>query len=203
MADGEPREALVTQQNPGDLIPRPDPTALTATAIANAKEDLRRELAQLREILEARMDSMDHERQLLLQIMNERAAEIDRRFGERDLRFRERDQARQDAVRTALDAAKELSDARDASADKAIEKFEISVREQISQIGELAASARQQLDTQIRALEKRLDRGEGETGGAAGYRTQRRLDTGTNLMAASVLIGFLLLAVALYTALHH
>jgi hypothetical protein len=204
MDGGDPREALVTStQNPGDLIPRPDPTALTATAVANAKEDLRRELAQLREILEARMTAMDNERKLLLQIMNERSAEVDRRFGDRDTLFTERDAARQEAVRTALAAARELGDARDVATDKANEKFETSVREQMRQLAELASANRDLLDGKIDALKERIDRADGTLSGAAGQRTERRLDTGLNYTAASVLIGFLLLAVALYAALHH
>jgi hypothetical protein len=39
----------------GGWVPVPDPTALTATAVDNAKEDLRRELATQKEILEARI----------------------------------------------------------------------------------------------------------------------------------------------------
>ena len=52
-------------------------------------------------------------------------------------------------------------------------------------------------------LTSRLDVGEGTRSGATGERTERRLDTGTALTAASVLVGFLILAVALYAALHH
>lgn len=52
-------EALIQHPSPGDLIPRPDPTALTATAVANAKDDLRRELASQKEILEARIGRIE------------------------------------------------------------------------------------------------------------------------------------------------
>ena len=48
-------EALTTQAALRDLVPRPDPTALTATAVSQAKDDLRRELASQKEILEARI----------------------------------------------------------------------------------------------------------------------------------------------------
>lgn len=192
MAADDPRPGL---QGLPDLVPRPDPTLLTNAAVREASEVARRELSALREILEARMDRMDAERGLLLKIMDERSAEIDRRFTERDLRFTERDHARQDAVRTALDAAKDLGDARDAAADKAIEKFEASVREQIAQIGELAESGRQQLSTQIQALKERMDRGEGGTVGAKDYRTERRLDTGQMLqvlVVAGLVIGLII-----------
>ena len=186
----------------GGWTPVPDPTTLTNELVGKARDDLRREIGSLREILEARMSQMDAERGLLLKIMDERTAETQRRFDERDLRFGERDAARTEAVRTALNAAKELSDARDASADKAIEKFEVSVREQIAQIGELAESGRQQLSTQIQGLKERLDRGEGGDAGAATAKTERRLDTGQAYTAASVLLGFLVLALSLYAALH-
>jgi len=171
-----------------NLVPRPDPSSLTITVIAQAKEDLRRELAALRETLEARLDAMDNERRLLLQIVDERHAETGRRFEERDLRFAERDTARQDAVRTALTAAKDLSDARDASTDKAAGKFEDSVREQIGQLGALASANRDQLSTQIESLKERIDRGEGSTTGAAGYRSERRLDMGQVMAGVAVLI---------------
>jgi hypothetical protein len=52
-------EALVTGQHAGDLIPRPDPTALTATAVTQAKEDLRRELGSLQNLLEARISRLE------------------------------------------------------------------------------------------------------------------------------------------------
>ncbi len=48
-------EALTTQAALRDLVPRPDPTALTATAVTQSKDDLRRELASQKEILEARI----------------------------------------------------------------------------------------------------------------------------------------------------
>lgn len=52
-------------------------------------------------------------------------------------------------------------------------------------------------------LTSRLDQGEGADRGAHEDRAERRLDTGTVLTAASVLLGFLILAVTAYAALHH
>jgi hypothetical protein len=182
-----------------DLIPRPDPSLMTSAAVNEAKNELRRELAALREILEARMDSADADRRLVLQIMDERREEIRRRFAERDIRFDERDQARQEAVRTALDAAKELSDARDAAADKAIAKFETSVREQIAQLGELGESGRAQLSTQIQGLKERLDRSEGGRTGAGEYRTESRLNVNLVITAVIAVVAILSLLV-LYAA---
>jgi hypothetical protein len=194
-------EALVSSsRGDDDLIPRPDPTALTATAVRQAKEDLRRELSALREVLEARMDRADTERKLLLQVMDERADGIERRFAERDARFAERDEHRVDAVRVALDAARELNDERDKSTEKASGKFEESVREQIGQIAALAEASRDVLDAKISTLKERLDRGEGAAGGAQGYRTERRLDTGQMVAIASTVAGFITIAVIILIA---
>jgi len=187
---------------PGDWRPIPDPTLLTTQAVEQAATAFRRELAALREILEARMDASDDARKLLLQIMNERAAEVDRRFTDRDTLFTERDGARQEAVRTALAAARELGDARDIATDKANEKFEASVREQMRQLAELASANRDLLDGKIEALKERIDRSDGTLSGTSAARTERRLDAGLNYTAVSVVIGFLILAVALYAALH-
>lgn len=52
-------EALIQQPTPGDLIPRPDPTALTAIAVTQAKGDIRRELASQKEIIEARIGRIE------------------------------------------------------------------------------------------------------------------------------------------------
>jgi chaperonin cofactor prefoldin len=43
----------------GGWVPQPDPTALTATAVNTAKADLRRELAALRELIEARIGTIE------------------------------------------------------------------------------------------------------------------------------------------------
>lgn len=185
MADGGPGPGSTPG---GGWVPVPDPTTLTTEAVERATAQSRRELAALREILEARMDSMDGERRLLAQVMDERAEQVQRQLAERDIRFSERDRARQDAVRTALDAAKELSDARDAATDKATGKFEDSVKTQISQLGALAESGRDQLGAQIQALKERLDRGEGSDVGAAGTRTEQRLNISQVIAALAVLV---------------
>jgi uncharacterized membrane protein YdbT with pleckstrin-like domain len=171
----------MTEPQPSQRIPIPDPTALTIDL-------LRREISSLQAILEARMDAMDQARGLLLQIMTERGAETERRFHDRDIRFDERDKARTDAVRTALQSARDLSDARDAATDKAGEKFEASVREQITQLSVLAAANRDQLSTQIDALKERIDRGEGGQAGAKDLRSESRLNLNAVVSAAAVLI---------------
>jgi small-conductance mechanosensitive channel len=201
VADGGPGQA--GSPGRGDVpgagwTPVPDPTALTTEAVERATAQFRRELAGLREVLESRMNCADAERRLLLQIMDERSAQIQQQFAERDARFAERDQARQDAVRTALDAAKELSDARDAATDRATGKFEDSVKAQIGQLAALAESGRERLAAQIQALKERLDRGEGSDTGAAGIRTEQRLNISQVIAAAAVLVAivsFILYAV--------
>jgi hypothetical protein len=172
----------------GGWVPVPDPTALTAEAVATAKDELRRELAATREILETRMRAMDQERRSILRIMDEQKTEIERRFIERDSRYDERDRARQDAVLTALNAARELNDARDAATEQASQKFEAAIREQIQQTAVLFQAGRERLDTKIEGLKERIDRGEGGTTAASVDRAERRLDYGNIVALVSALI---------------
>ena len=65
MAAGDPRDSqetegeIVAPPGFGDLVPRPDPTALTATAVSAAKTDLRRELLAQRELLGERISRLE------------------------------------------------------------------------------------------------------------------------------------------------
>jgi len=165
----------------GGWVPVPDPTTLTT-------EQLRRELNGLREILEARLDSMDHENELMRQLIDERRDEIAQRFAERDIRFNERDESRQSALRLALDSARELVNQRDEATTKASEKFEQSVRLQITQLEQLSSANRDVLDGRINDLKERIDRGEGSTAGVAQQRGELRLDRGVGINSAVAII---------------
>ena len=54
-----------------ELIPRPDPTRLTSEAVEKATSQYRRELEQLRELIETRLNGMDHDRARLWERMRE------------------------------------------------------------------------------------------------------------------------------------
>jgi len=196
MADGQP----------GDIIPRPDPTVLTATAVRQAKDDLRREIAGLREILESRLDAMDerHHAQAdvavrirleleeevrhLRELGGERFGSIRQQLSDRDLRIAEAGEAADKALNAALNATRELVESRASASAAAADKYEQQIAGQIRQLAELAAASRDALDAKIGALKERLDRGEGSTSGVASNRTDQRASIGTVIAAVATLV---------------
>lgn len=61
----------------GGSVPVPDPTTLTATAVSQAKEDLRRDIAALRETIETRLDGMGQDRSRLWARLGELPGQIE------------------------------------------------------------------------------------------------------------------------------
>jgi hypothetical protein len=132
----------VTAQVQEDWTPRPDPTLLTT-------QQLLRELASLREILETRLDAMDQAARVLEQTVNrtptllqsaitgvrevydERFTSMQRQFAERDIRTEQTATARDAALAAALQAAKEAVAEQVAVAaratDKAEESFNVTI----------------------------------------------------------------------------
>jgi thymidylate synthase len=258
-------EALVRENTPGDLIPRPDPTLLTATAVTQAKDDLRRELQSQRELLSERIsrleaiihdlderlkddvngsvgalqklfgqritglevimkmldealknapsdrDALRERLQTDIQIAvdnlrrlhEERFTAIQQQFTERDTRTDQEKKSSKEALDAALLAQKESVSQQNDANTTAATKSETSFTKQIDQIGTLIATLEKSLTDRITELKERIDRGEGQGAGAAGERTERRLDLGSNYTAGALLLGFLVLAITLYAALHH
>lgn len=175
----------------GDIRPVPDPTILTT-------EQLRRELASLREILQARLDGMDRATALLSEtvnrtptviqteishlreLMEEKFGSIAQQFRERDVRTEQAAKAGKEALDAALLAAKELvtqqNEANRGEAAKTEQNFTKQIDAQAARIDE---------------LKERIDRGEGSDAGASVSRTERRLDTGQVLQAAIVAVAVL------------
>jgi len=122
-------------------------------------------------------------------------------FAERDVRTTQAATASAQALAAALQAAKEAVFEQAQAAAKAAEKTELSFTKQIDQIQLQIKTIGDGFSDRIAELKERIDRGEGAAGGAAGTRTERRLDTGQLLTVMSLVIGALLVAVALYAAL--
>jgi hypothetical protein len=172
----------------GNWLPRPDPTLLTTA-------QLLRELGALRELIEARLDGMDRATALLSETVNrtptviqteishvrelldERFAGVGRQFGERDIRTKQADEASKEALSAALLSAKELvaqqNDANTTKAEKTEQNFTKQIDNALDRIGE---------------IKERIDRGEGGAAGAAGTRTEQRLNIGVLIGIAGVLI---------------
>jgi len=184
---------------PGDLLPRPDPSRLTT-------DQLRRELAWLREILETRLDAMDKANNVLDQTVNrtptviqtaianlrdvydERFKSVAQQFAERDVRTEQAAKGGKEALDAALLAAKELvaqqNEANRGEAAKTEQNFTKQIDAQAARIDE---------------LKERIDRGEGAGAGAAGQRTETRLNTGT-VVSVVLLVVAVLTFVILYVA---
>jgi hypothetical protein len=184
----------------GDWRPIPDPTTLTT-------EQLRRELSALREILTARLDGMDRATVLLdetvnrtptiiqteishvRELMNEKFAAVEQRFHERDVRFTQQNTANAAALDAALRAARELGELQARANALANAKTEESVTQQLHALTE-----------KIDVNTQRLDRGEGTVTGAAGVRTESRLDRGQIVSVIIAIISAVSVAVAIIIA---
>jgi hypothetical protein len=194
-------------------------TALIREQIEHTRDRLRKETAtavrQLRELLQARFDSMDQAIRLQAEIVDrvpaergmaikhladlhdEKFASIALQFAERDVRSEQATQDAKHAIAAALLGQKELVAQQNEANSAATAKAEASFTKQIDQIGTIIQTLEKALDARITELKERIDRGEGSTAGAAGSRSDRRLDTGQVLTTLSVLaavIGLLILA---------
>lgn len=179
------------------------------------REETTAQVGQLRELLEARFDGMDRairlhagiidrvpaERDLAIKdlelLHDEKFSSIALQFVERDVRSEQASEGAKQALDAALLAQKELVAQQNEANSAAAAKAEASFTKQIDQIGTIIQTLEKALDARITELKERIDRGEGSTSGAAGSRSERRLDTGQVLTTLSVLaavIGLLILA---------
>ena len=194
-------------------------TALIREQIDKTRDRLREETAtavrQLRELLEARFDGIDQAIRLQAEIIDrvpaerdmavkhladlhaEKFASIALQFAERDVRSEQAAEDAKHAIAAALLGQKELVAQQNEANSAATAKAEASFTKQIDQIGTIIQTLEKALDARITELKERIDRGEGSTAGAAGSRSERRLDTGQVLTTLSVLaavIGLLIVA---------
>ena len=172
----------------GDLKPVPDPTVLTTA-------QLLREMGALRELVFTRFDAMDKATALLSETVNRtptviqteishlreldevKFASIGQQFRERDIRTEQAAKAGKEALDAALLAAKELvtqqNEANRGEAGKTEQNFTKQIDAQAARIDE---------------LKERIDRGEGSMSGAAGFRSEQRLNVSQVVAVIAVLI---------------
>lgn len=140
-----------------DWRPRPDPTLLTT-------QQLLRELASLREIIEARLDGMDKAIELIQRSADKVPTEVDTKLSALDARYVEKfasiqiqfsdrtklyDQSTRDskeAVAAALQAAKE-----------AVTKSELNTKEQLGQLSSMIGAMNTTLNEKIDASTGRAE----------------------------------------------
>lgn len=219
-----PSQAPELQQDGNrDLRPVPDPTELTT-------QQLKSEVAALREILESKIDGdrdaiearlagMDKAIQLLQAIADRMPEEIDGKianlqrfheekfssiqtqFEERDVRTDQSSRATETAVNAALQAAKEAVEKQNAASDKAIAKSETATKEQIDQLGNLSATETRALRSEIEDAKSRIDRIEAASIGERGAVQSRYAETSNTGTIISIIVGALIIAGFLFVGL--
>jgi hypothetical protein len=173
---------------PGDAHTPPwwqeNPTALTSLAVDQAKSDLRREIQALRDYTTSELQC---ERELRTVGLT----------SEHDLRLLEHHALENVVVALNTASSAALSAALQA-AKEANTKQELAFTKQIDAIGTLIQSAANTQDARTKALEGRLDRGEGLTQGVdkSGADFLSRLAIGIAALSASGSVMFLIVAVA-------
>jgi hypothetical protein len=173
------------REQPGFWTPRPDPTVLTTDAVERATAQFRREIQQLRELIETRLDCADaalanHLREMeavrrqieekithLRELAEEKFDSIDRRFDDRDARAGDAARAGKEALAAALESArqltelqnranKELSEAQDKANQAAITKAQGATNEQIKALDQVSGTNRKALEDKIDDARTRL-----------------------------------------------
>jgi hypothetical protein len=199
MADGTPVGAA---PSPG-WTPVPDPTKLTTDAVGAAEDRLRREMATLREIIEARILALENDAELRLdalrevrpqterqinhlrELHNERFASVALQFAERDVRTQQAVAASKEALDAALLAAKELVGQQNTSNVEAAAKAEASFTKQIDQIAVTISTLERSFTDRLTELKERIDRGEGQGEGETAAQVEARAAVAAQLAAVN------------------
>jgi len=140
------------------LKPDPDPTILTT-------ENLRREIANLKELVEVRLEGSTQARialhdlimakiEVLGNVTSQQFISINDKFAEKDK-----------AVSVGLSAQKEAAAAQQDSNTAATLKMEDNFTKLLDQGRELLSEVRRNTDVQIGDIKSRLDKGEGQSSG--------------------------------------
>jgi hypothetical protein len=183
-----------------DRVPRPDPTVLTTA-------QLLRELSNLREIIEARLNGMDMAVQLLnanvtrvptdtdrqighlKELHSERFAGVDKQFVERDIRSKAAEETTATAISAALLAA-----------DRAAAKSEVAMAEKLNSLAALVDRSIAALGDKVSDLGDRLNRSEASFAGMATQRNDSRQNIG--VMVALAVLGASLVSLVIGLAVH-
>ena len=187
---------------PRGSTPVPDPTVLTT-------QQLVREIAASREIIETRLDAMDtatrlnkeatdnipnaieHRVRELEKLHAEKFIGVEKQFNERDVRNDKVADLNQKALDAALQAAKEAAG-----------KTELSFTKQIADLTEQFNTKNEALDVRVNDLKGRLDKGEGTTDTKKESKAQTNWMVGLLIVAGITLVGVIVDIVALISNIH-
>jgi hypothetical protein len=156
----------------------------TPTAIQTA-------IANLRDVYDERFHSVQTQLVDRTATLDQRFASIAQQFTERDVRTDQAATASASALAAALQAAKEAVFEQAQAAAKAAEKTELSFTKQIDQIQLQIKTSGDASNDRIAELKERIDRGEGQDTGVSGQRAETRLNTGTVISIALLVLSAL------------
>jgi hypothetical protein len=155
-----------------------------------SRDDRDRAIGALREVLTGSIRNVSD-------VTLEKFNAVDTRFQERDTRTQQAADESRISLDAALAAAKEAVSEQNKANTEAIRKSELATQKQIDSLIALMTTANKSVEDKISDLKSRLDRGEGQSTGAADTRSDQRLNTGQILVALSVIIGLAGLIVAI------
>jgi hypothetical protein len=179
-----------------------DPTPLTTAMLL-------REIANLSEKMNIRLDAMDKAMVLfqenltrvptevqkevghLRQLAEQKFAEFHAILDERSDRRAVEKMAADAALSAALQAQKELATAQDTANLAALEKSQNATDKQIDSIKAMVVSGFKALDDKIAVINGRLDRGEGVLGGGHSRQTELRLNAMMIVAIAAAAVGII------------
>ena len=191
-------------KNEFDTRTVPDPSYLTT-------QQLHRKMATLRELLEARLDGMDHAASLLQastdrlptqvaqlvgqlqQVQDEKFKGIATQFKERDTRSDQNSRDQKVAVDVAILVVEKAVGKQNEFFSLSIEKSEKATAKQIDQQSDLLRTSTKALDDKVSTLDRRLERIEGIAVGqatqAANQQTTHTNSQGASNLTISLVMG--------------
>jgi len=191
--------------------------SLIAQVPGELRAEWERNLGAMRDVLETRLHAIDKATELLAsdvsrtptvvqtaitgvrEVYDERFSSIAQQFTERDIRTEQAATAAASALAAALQAAKEAVFEQSQAAARASEKTELLFTRQIDQIQLQIKAIGDGFSDRIAELKERIDRGEGAGSGAAGQRNETRLNLGS-LVSVALLVISVVTFVILYVA---
>jgi len=185
----------LVNQSPTISKPDPDPTLLTT-------ENLRREIENLKELMETRLNASDAAREALHELIavelkvlgnvtQQRFEGIATQFAERDKRTEQLSIADKTAIAAALQAQKEAAGATNESNSVALAKMENNFTKLIDQGQTLLQSVAKNMDDKINDLKSRNDTREGQSRGV-GLSAAVIVQVVASVAAAVGVIGFVI-----------
>jgi hypothetical protein len=175
-----------------NLRPDPDPTLLTT-------ENLRREIANLKEIVEIRLSASSDARvalhDLILAKLDVLANVTSQQFISINDKFAEKDKA----VSVGLSAQKEAAAAQQDSNTSATLKMEDNFTKLLDQGRELLSEVRRNTDVQISDIKSRLDKGQGQGEG----KTEGLSMAGAMIIGAAFVMSSIISVVGFAMSLSH